>query len=162
MNQNDFEELRMINVDGNLNILGYLPTQIRRLHLENINIDKQCLRKTIINLENHNLTELRLILIPNVANCLDLILSSFRESKLKILDLKDNKIKSYHYLLELLAVSQSLQELDIRGNKISAEQADDFKFVLHLDNTTLLNLCFDTNEDQKDILSQIDYELNLN
>ena len=26
MNQNDFEELRMINVDGNLNILGYLPT----------------------------------------------------------------------------------------------------------------------------------------
>ena len=59
---------------------------------------------------------MRLIELVDVNQCLALLQRCLKNSTIKAMDLRNNKIRDYKYIIDFLSSSKSLLELDITHN----------------------------------------------
>ena len=77
------------------------------------------------------------------------IRNSFKDTKLEVLDLRENNIKDYVELAKLIEVTHSLKELNISKNEIDDMEIENLWVSLHK-NTTVCVFHFDIDEELHD------------
>ena len=91
--------------------------------MENVNLSEHGLKRLIHTAKKmRNLQEFALVNMPGVKDELQLIETVFMHHKsLEVLNLKDNNLPNYDWLVAILAANRKIKSINIRGSKMSPD-----------------------------------------
>ena len=96
---------------------------LKVLYIENVNFNEHGLKKLIHTAKKmKSLQEFALVNMPGVKDELQLIETAFMHHKtLERLDLRDNNLPHYDWLVAILASNRKIKSINVRGSEMSVD-----------------------------------------